>query len=97
MTNKCVTFFTDNAAVVEIINRQTSKDKSIMVLIRDFVLLCLNHNILFRAKHVPGISNSLADSLSRLQVDKFKRLMPDADVFATAVPENLLPESWSLT
>ena len=41
MADKCVTFFSDNAAVVDIINKQTSKDKAIMVLLRDFVLSCL--------------------------------------------------------
>ena len=38
MTDKCVMFFTDNTAVVDIINKQTSKHQSIMVLIRDLVL-----------------------------------------------------------
>ena len=32
------------------------------------VLICLTHNILFKAKHIPGVQNKLADSLSRLQV-----------------------------
>ena len=54
MTNRCVMFFTDNAALVDIINKQTSKHKAVMVLIRDLVLSCLTHNILFRARHVPG-------------------------------------------
>ena len=38
MADKRVIFFSDNAAVVDIINKQTSKHQSIMVLIRDLVL-----------------------------------------------------------
>ena len=68
-----------------------------MILIRDLVLSCLKYNILFRASHVPGLQNSRADCISRLQVEKFKELSPEADEFPTTVPTNLQPESWSLT
>ena len=55
MTNCCVLFFTDNAALVDIINKQTSKHKLVMILLRDLVLSCLRYNILFRARHVSGL------------------------------------------
>ena len=42
MVDKCVLFFSDNAPVVDIINKQTCKDASIMVLHRDLVLSCLS-------------------------------------------------------
>ena len=45
MTNRCVLFFTDNAALVDIINEQTSKHKLVMVLLRDLVLSCLRCNV----------------------------------------------------
>ena len=35
--NKCSVFFSDNQAVVEIINKQTSKDRSIMVLLLSLI------------------------------------------------------------
>ena len=47
MADKRIIFFTDNAAVVDIINNQTSKHQGIMVLLRDLVLSCLRHNIIF--------------------------------------------------
>ena len=97
MAAKCVLFFSDNAAVVDVINKQTSKDSMIMVLLRDLVLSCLKHNILFQARHIPGLINSRADYLSRFQVAKFKELSPEADDFPTPVPENLMPGSWFLT
>ena len=45
----------------------------LLSLIRKMVLICSRNNILFRAKHLPGVQNGLADSLSRLQVNKFKK------------------------
>ena len=96
MANRCVLFFTDNAALVDIINKQTSKHKLVMVLLRDLVLSCLRYNILFRARHVPGLQNNQADYISRFQVESFKEIAPQADEFPTPVPSNLLPESWSL-
>ena len=96
MANKCVCFMMDNTALVEIINRQTSKHKLIMLLVRDLLLTLLKYNILFRARHIPGAHNSCADLLSRLQVNQFRQIFPEADVMPTQVPDNLLPKSWSL-
>ncbi len=47
MRNQRITFFMDNAALVEIINRATSRDATIMVFVRWLVLACLNFNISF--------------------------------------------------
>lgn len=97
MRSHRVTFFTDNAALVEIINRATSRDPTVMIFVRALVLACLKFNILFRARHVPGVHNILADSLSRLQVSKFKRLAPvGVHPSPTAVPNHLLPHNWPI-
>lgn len=95
MANRCVVFFTDNRALVDIINKQTAKESRVMVLIRHLVLCCLRHNILFRSKHVLGILNRECDLLSRLQVEEFRRLASRADEQPTSVPPHLLPENWS--
>lgn len=89
LANKCIYFRTDNAALVEIINKQTSKDSRIMHFLRQLVLTCLKNNILFRATHIPGKRNVLADALSRLQEDKFREMAPYAQPQPVAVP--LLP------
>ena len=68
LANKCILFHTDNQGLVEVINRKTTKDRQLLVLLRELVLQCLKHNILFRAIHVPGVLNVKADALSRLQV-----------------------------
>lgn len=96
LANKCVLFHTDNLGLVDVINKKTTKDNKLIVLLRELVLQCLKHNILFRAVHVPGVLNVKADALSRLQVTKFKSLGQGMDHDRTLVPPHLLPESWPL-
>ena len=47
-----------------------------MAFVRKLVSICFHHNILFKAKHIRGIHNNLADALSRLQVQTFRHLAP---------------------
>ena len=91
-----MTFVTDNAALVDIINKQTSKHKIVMILIRDMVLTTLKFNI-FTARHLPGKLNERADLMSRFQIERFKAISPGTDEFPTPVPENLQPRNWSLS
>ena len=67
LRNKKICFRCDNEAVVQIVNTMTSKSVRVMVLLRAFTLLCLKLNVVVRSSHVSGVSNVLADSLSRLQ------------------------------
>ena len=83
VVNKYVTFYTDNAAVVDVINKQTSKHPLIMILARDLVLTSLTYNILFRAHHIPGVHNAGADYISRFQVEQLKQISPGADKLLT--------------
>ena len=46
-----------NAPSYLLINKQTSKDKGIMIFVRSLVLCCLRFNILFHARHIPGFLN----------------------------------------
>ena len=52
---------TENSVLVEVVNWQTSKNKLIMLLVRDLVLTLLKYSTLFRMWHIAGINNSLAD------------------------------------
>ena len=61
---------------MHVINKQSCRDEILMVFVRKLVLVCLEHNIFSKAKHIPGTHNILADSLSRLQVQIFKQLAP---------------------
>jgi hypothetical protein len=83
-----IVFRTDNLALVGIINKRTSKDKQIMKLVRQFVLITKLHNIPFKALHIAGINNSIADSLSRFQSQRFRTLAPAANQFPATIPDN---------
>ena len=91
LQNKRLTLFTDNMALVAVLNKQSSKDKLTMCLVRKLVLLCLQNNIVLNANHVRGIFNQFADLLSRLQIGKFKRICTWANPSPTPIPE--LPSS----
>ena len=94
--DKCITLFTDNDALVHVINKCTCKDKYLMIFVRKLVLVCLKHSI-FKAKHISGFKNTLADALSRFQILHFKKLVPAyMDPFPTIVPSHLLPINWHL-
>ena len=86
LSNSKILFHTDNMAVVYIINKQSSPCPRIMHLLRLMVLECLKYNVCFRAVHVPGVFNDIADSLSRFQMSRFHSLAPLADQIATPLP-----------
>lgn len=96
LANKKVLFYSDNESVVQVINNQTSKDKGLLSLLRFLVLTCLKYNILFRARHIAGKENTQADRLSRLQIDTFRKLAPDAEESPTPVPGHLAPQNWAI-
>ena len=90
MANRKILFMSDNMAVVEVINKQSSKEKNLMHLLRRLVMVCLSHNILFKAKHIPGKYNMVADRLSRLQFQKAREVAPYLEQRATIIPSHLL-------
>ena len=90
--NKRIFLFCDNQSVVHMINGSTSSCKNCMVLIRIITLESLIQNVRIYAKFVPTKQNGIADSLSRLQFDCFRRLAPDMEQF----PTDILNEVWPL-
>ena len=88
-------FFTDNEALVYVINKQTCRDKDLMLFVRKLVLVCLHYNICFKAKHFPGVQNKFADSLSRLQLQTFKQMAPAyMHEVPAVIPPHLQPLMW---
>ena len=59
-------------------------------MIRRLVLASLSYNILFKAKHIPGKNNTLADKLSRFQFQEAFRIAPHLNPSQTAIPVDLL-------
>ena len=91
LKNKKITFFCDNQAIVSVINNQSSKDTTIMTLVRKLVLTSLTQNFVFASKHIPGRHNVIADCLSRSQIDRTRRIAPWLDTEAQQVPTTSLP------
>ena len=57
-----------------------------MVLVRKLYLYAAQLGFAVSLKHILGIYNPVADSISRFQVSKFKELVPDADDTPTQIP-----------
>ena len=91
LSNKCIQINSDNMTVVHIINSSTSKDLSIMTLLRTFVLDTMSLNIMVRSQYILGSSNVISDLLSRGQVFKAKQLSPNL----LPIPE-VVPARWDL-
>ena len=91
-SNKKVIFHCDNQAVVCIINKQSTRSPRSMHLVRCMVSVCLLRNIVFKAVHIPGLENNIADALSRLQFDRFKKLAPMADLAPTQIHATLFQQ-----
>lgn len=89
LRNKKICFRCDNIAVVHIVNTMTSKSDRVMVILRAFTLLCLKLNVIVRSAHVSGVFNNLADALSRLQIQKFRKLAPEAEPMPEPIPHHL--------
>lgn len=94
--NHSILLFTDNEALVSVINKQSTSDGQAMKMVRYMVLRCLQFNILFKAKHIPGKKNIFADYLSRLQVEQFLKIAPAAQPKPCLVPHQFQPQNfWS--
>ncbi len=92
--NKRLVFHTDNEACVYIINKQTSRSPRIMRLVRQLVLCTLRRNTKFSAIHVPGIQNSKADALSRLQVTPGQLKQWGMRKNPEVIPREFKPQNW---
>ena len=96
LRNSKVTFHCDNAAVVLSINKQSSRNKLVMTILRPLILLLLKHNVTFFAKHIPGLSNVLCDRLSRFQVTSELLHQQGMRPLPTPVPQRLRPQNFKL-
>lgn len=85
-SRKRILFHCDNMATVEIINKGRSKIKLIMKLMRRLTFCAAIGNFTVHARHVPGVKNNIADSISRFQMIKFRRLAPLADELPRPCP-----------
>jgi hypothetical protein len=61
-----------------------------MKLIRRLVLAALKFNVVFRAKHIAGKHNVIADQLSRFQFQKVRSVALWLCQEQTAIPDQFL-------
>ena len=87
-----ILFNSDNNAVVEILNKKTSKSIRIMNLVRHIVYWSLLGNFHIKAQFIPGYTNIIADCISRKKFQKFKSLALTADTHPATIPE----EFWNI-
>ncbi|XP_058842486.1 uncharacterized protein LOC131697467 [Acipenser ruthenus] len=86
-SRKSILFFSDNKPTVHIINKGRSSSPLIMRLLRRLIWSFVSLNFLIQARHLPGIHNNAADALSRLQVSKFRQLVPSASPSPLQIPQ----------
>ena len=96
MKNSCVVFHCDNEGVVSIINKQSSKDNTIMSFVRPLVLLLIEHNIHLTSRHIPGVLNVLCDRISRFQESPELLRQYGMRSAPTPIPQHLLPQNCRL-
>ena len=86
---KRVVFVTDNKPITQIWDVGTSRCPNIMSLIRPLYLHAAKHRYSISFKHIFGLSNPIADALSRFQMQKFHTLHPDAALDPTTIPTSI--------
>ncbi len=62
-TEKSVRFWSDNLAVVALINSGSSREVSLMHLMRCFAFFMAKFNFVASSAHIRGVNNQLADAL----------------------------------
>ncbi|XP_011404799.1 PREDICTED: uncharacterized protein LOC100639764 [Amphimedon queenslandica] len=88
---KLVVSSVNNEAVAYILNKTHSKESHLMHLIRLLVFYAAHFDFWFRAEHIPEKRNSLADALSRDNINYFLSQAPHFHTQPVSVPPSLLP------
>ena len=87
-----ILFHSDNQSVVDIWSRGSSTCPHISNLLRQIFFLTAQYSFSINIVHMPGHFNKISDLLSRLQIAKFRALVPEADENPTTIP----PQVWNL-
>ena len=88
-TGKRIVFLTDNQSITQVWSSGTSPAPTIMSLIRPLFLTAARNGFSVAFKHIPGITNPIADAISRFQMPRFRHLMPNADDEPTPTPARI--------
>ena len=85
-----VTVLCDNEAVVTILGSRYCKEPTLMHMLRVLFFAEAHYQFRLVAQHIPGTCNTLADHLSRNQLNKFHKKFPSANEYASPVPFSVL-------
>ena len=85
-----VVFYFDNEAVVAVLCSRYCKEPRLMHMLRVLFFAEAYYQFRLLAQHVPGASNTLANHLSRNQLNKFDKEFPTANAESSYVPTSLL-------
>lgn len=88
--DKKIPFHTENKALVSILNKKSSKSLRVMELVRPLVLHSMVNNIYFKACHIAGDNNAIADSISRKQWTRFRALAPESNLHPIPIPKDFI-------
>ena len=94
--NRRIILFCDNRSVVDMINCTSTSCKNCMVLIRFIVLKGLMENVRVYTRHVRGVDNGFADSLSRNKLQEFKDLCKKYDKVVNDKPLPVPDAIWPI-
>ena len=89
-TGQSILFRCDNMATVAIINSSTSHNSEAMHLVRCLMSITAKFQLLISAIHIAGEANTLADAISRNNLQIFFSLHPQAHQHQTVVPSSLV-------
>ena len=79
----------DNMAVVFAINKKSARDPALSRLLRLLSLFAAIYDVTLVARHLPGIQNTMADALSRNNMQLFRSSHPQASPIPTIIPNSL--------
>ena len=90
LSKKCVRFYYDNFSLVDSLNKGSSKDPSVMKLLRTLWFFVAFFDISTQATHIPGVQNNSADHLSRNNMTQFRQSRPNMSLLPDPIPAPLL-------
>ena len=89
LRGKKIRFNCDNEAIVRAWQKKSAKHPHLVALFRHLFLVAASANFTIFLQHIPGKENSIADALSRNQINRFFSLVPQANPNPTPLPDGL--------
>ncbi len=94
--NSRILCYCDNIAIVQFINKQSSKDSRIMSLLRPLVWELRKYNISFHCEHLSSEDNYLANAISHFQEADQMLHAAGLHLTKTHMPSQWLPSNYKM-